>query len=192
MTTNPILRDFPDQFETERLLIRCLRFGDGAMLYEGVQESRAELRPWMPWSLNDDGVEGMETYVRGAVGRWVTRESLAYAILRKPDEMYIGSISLHHIEWDIPAFEIGYWQRTSCSGQGYMVEAVKGLTIFARDVLGARRMVIRCDTLNTKSKNVAERSDYALEAIVRNGYRESGGELRDDYVFSLTWPDKDK
>lgn len=46
---DPILRDFPDQLETERLLIRAPRPGDGAAGNAAIRESEAELRPWMPW-----------------------------------------------------------------------------------------------------------------------------------------------
>jgi hypothetical protein len=46
----PILRDFPESFETERLLIRCPMPGDGAEVYAAVSESLDELRPWMPWA----------------------------------------------------------------------------------------------------------------------------------------------
>ena len=36
---NPILKDLPDRFETERLLIRSPHPGDGRALYEAVNES---------------------------------------------------------------------------------------------------------------------------------------------------------
>jgi hypothetical protein len=34
--TNPILLNVPEQIETERLLIRCPRPGDGATVYAAV------------------------------------------------------------------------------------------------------------------------------------------------------------
>ena len=46
----PILRDFPESFETERLLIRCPMPGDGAEVHAAVFESLDKLRPWMPWA----------------------------------------------------------------------------------------------------------------------------------------------
>ena len=46
----PILKDFPERFETERLLIRSPMPGDGSELYAAVRESMDELLPWMPWT----------------------------------------------------------------------------------------------------------------------------------------------
>ena len=44
----PILRDFPEAFETGRLLIRSPMPGDGPELHAAVRESMDELLPWMP------------------------------------------------------------------------------------------------------------------------------------------------
>ena len=43
--TPPTL-SFPDHFETERLLIRAHRAGDGQCLFEGICDSLAQLRAW--------------------------------------------------------------------------------------------------------------------------------------------------
>jgi hypothetical protein len=43
-----ILKDFPDHFESERLLIRAPRFGDGAQVNQAILESFTELNRWMP------------------------------------------------------------------------------------------------------------------------------------------------
>lgn len=44
----PILKDFPEEFTTERLLIRPPMPGDGPGLHAAVRESMDELLPWMP------------------------------------------------------------------------------------------------------------------------------------------------
>jgi hypothetical protein len=43
--TEPILRDIPEQLESERLVIRCPRPGDGSAIHEAIAESLDELRP---------------------------------------------------------------------------------------------------------------------------------------------------
>ena len=43
---NPLLLDFPDAIETERLLIRAPRPGDGAALNAATIASLDHLRPW--------------------------------------------------------------------------------------------------------------------------------------------------
>ena len=51
------MRDSPDAFETERLLIRSSLPGDGAEVYAAVAESLEELKPWMPWARHELTVE---------------------------------------------------------------------------------------------------------------------------------------
>ncbi len=47
---NPLLLDFPDSFDTERLTIRAPRVEDAQEVIDAVTESLPELRPWMPWA----------------------------------------------------------------------------------------------------------------------------------------------
>jgi len=50
----PILRDIPEFFETERLIVRCPRPGDGQLVHEAVVETLRDLRAWpasLPWAM---------------------------------------------------------------------------------------------------------------------------------------------
>jgi hypothetical protein len=42
----PILRDIPDQIETQRLVIRCPRPGDGRAAYEAVASHKTDTIVW--------------------------------------------------------------------------------------------------------------------------------------------------
>jgi len=46
----PVLRDLPQTIETERLLMRTPRAGDGLSVHEAVMESLEELLPYMGWA----------------------------------------------------------------------------------------------------------------------------------------------
>lgn len=97
----------------------------------------------------------------------------------------IGLSGMHHINWTVPAVEIGYWVRTSMAGQGYVTEAVRTITRFAFDVLGAQRVEIRCDERNERSAAVARRAGFTLEGILRNERRHHlSQELRNTMVFA--------
>jgi hypothetical protein len=62
----PILMDFPESFETERLLIRSPFPGDGQELHAAVRESLRELTPWMAWPKEHSTVDDSEAGVRVA------------------------------------------------------------------------------------------------------------------------------
>jgi len=185
--SDPILKDFPDHFETERLLVRSPRPGDGRVFYEAVHESVAELSNWLSWATADYPPEQAETFVRRAHAHFILRQALWMLVFLKSDGTFLGASGLHLIDWSIPSFEIGYWLRTAYGGHGYMTEAVTGLTRFAREYLHANRITIGCDVLNTRSKAVAERAGYTLESYQRNERRRADGGLRDSYVYVKTW-----
>ncbi len=182
---SPILRDFPDAFETERLWIRSPLPGDGAEVYAAVVESLEELKPWMPWARQELTVEVEEENMRRARTAFLERSDLMLLLFLKGTGTLVGGSGLHRINWEVPKFEIGYWIRTRFAGQGYMTEAVGGIMAFAFDSLGARRVEIRCDSLNRRSARVAERAGFYLEGELRNAEVGPGGEPRNTLVFSM-------
>jgi ribosomal-protein-serine acetyltransferase len=189
VTDQPVLLDFPDAFETERLLIRAPREGDAPALTEAVNASLDHLRPWMPWAQEPATVEKYTANIRRGIARWVMREDLWLMLIRKADGYWLGSSGLHRIDWSVPRFEIGYWVRADAEGKGYVTEAVSGITDFAFGTLKAERVEIRCDSLNVRSAAVAERCGYALEGRLRNDSRSINGDLRDTLIYSTIRPE---
>lgn len=182
---NPILFDFPDVIETERLLVRAPRVGDGPALAEAVNASLEHLQPWMPWAKEPTTIEKSEANVRRGVSRWIAREDLWLMIVRKSDGVFLGGSGLHRIDWSIPRFEIGYWIRPEAQGKGYVTEAVTAIRDFAFGTLKATRVEVRCDAENVRSAAVAERCGFVLEGRLRLNSRAVSGELRDDLIYSL-------
>ncbi len=181
---NPVLLDFPDSFDTERLTIRSPMPGDGEELQAAVAESIDDLRPWMPWADHIPTVEEEEDAVRQGRARFLTREDLWLLIFLKGTHTLVGGSGLHRINWDVPRFEIGYFVRSRFAGQGYITEAVRGITRFAFETLGARRVEIHCDARNERSRRVAERAGFELEATLRNHAVAVDGELRDTLIYA--------
>jgi len=184
MSVNPLLLDFPSAFDTGRLTLRAPRAGDGAAVNAAVVESLAELSPWLPWVHPVPTVDDSEANVRQAAAKFVSREDLRLQVYLKGTDTLVGSSGLHRIDWTVPRFEIGYWIRTSCASRGYATEAVNGLTGFARDHLGARRIEIRMDERNERSWRVAERAGYTLEARLRQERRALDGTLCDSRIYA--------
>ncbi len=181
---NPLLLDFPDSFDTERLTIRAPRVEDAPELIEAVTESLDELRPWMPWAKEAPTLEYEIARLRHSLARWVTREDLLLHIYLKGTSTFVMGSGLHRIDWQSGKFEIGYWVRTKYMGHGFVTEAVRGITAFAFKHLHANRVEIRCDALNIRSAAVARRCGFLLEGILRNDALDVNGELRSTMIFS--------
>lgn len=165
---NPILIDFPDHFETERLLIRAPRPGDGKAVYNSINASINELKPWLPFAQHEQSEEDVEINIREAHLNFLKREDLRLLVFLKETGEHIASSGLHRINWAVPKFEIGYWIDSRFSGKGYMTEAVQGIVDFATTELKAHRLEIRCDSANVKSRAIPERLGFTLEGILKN------------------------
>jgi RimJ/RimL family protein N-acetyltransferase len=185
---NPLLLNFPDSFDTDRLTIHAPRYEDAQEIVEAVNESLAELRAWMPWAAQPTTLEFQQARLRRVMANWLTREDLGLQLCLKGTNTMVGGSGLHRMNWDSGNFEIGYWCRTKFIGQGYITEAVNGITEFAFKYLKANRVAIFCDTDNTRSAAVAKRCGFLLEGILRNDSLNVNGELRSTLVFSKISP----
>ena len=186
----PILVDVPESIETERLLIRAPRAGDGSAVNAAKRETWPALQQWMAWAAGEpSSVEEDEAFARRARAQFIERSDLLYFFLLKDSQEFVASSGLHRIDWTVPKFEIGYWVRSRFEGQGYVSEGVRRLTQLAFDTLGAQRVEIRCDERNTRSRNVAERLGFQREGALRCDARANDGTLRTTLVYGMVAAD---
>ncbi|CAN5673606.1 GNAT family N-acetyltransferase [soil metagenome] len=175
----PILRDFPDAFETARLLIRSPMPGDGEEKRRAVSESLESLKPWLSWAQEEPTSDEAEVEVRQAKIRFLERTDLQMLLFDRESGELVGGSGLHRLQWEIPKFEIGYWCRNRFEGGGYITEAVRSIAEFAARYLEARRLEIHCDSRNLRSVRVAEGAGFELEARLRNAHATPDGSVGD-------------
>lgn len=182
-----ILLGIPEQLETDRLLLRCPRAGDGPVVHASVVDSLAALREFpasLPWAMAEPSVEVSEQYCRESHANYLLRTSLPMLLLRKSDGVHVGSSGLHTFDWSVPKCEIGYWGRSGFTGQGYITEAVKAITAFAFEQLGMRRVEALPDDDNVRSSQVCERAGYRLEGVMAHDRIAPDGSLRQTRIYA--------
>ncbi|MEE4195645.1 MAG: GNAT family N-acetyltransferase [Anaerolineae bacterium] len=155
--------EVPQQVETDRLLIRILHAGDGEAVYQALMESMERLSPWFHWVQDTPTLESNELYVREAQVMYYNRSKLEFGIFLKEDNTLIGRIGIHAVSWDPIVRELGYWLRTGYEGHGYMHEAVQALLAVCFEKLQAHKVVIRAESDNQRSLNVARRAGFTYE-----------------------------
>ncbi len=139
----------------------------------------------MLWATDDYNEQSGEEWCRKAAADFLSRKQLQFLIFSRLDGCHLGNIGAFKFNWEIPSCEIGYWLHTAHTGQGYMTEAVGVLTRMLCQTVGVRRMQIRTDTKNQKSRRVAELAGFEFEGVLRSDALAIGGGLRDTCVFSL-------
>ncbi|GAA3892109.1 hypothetical protein GCM10022381_37290 [Leifsonia kafniensis] len=138
--------------DTERLRFRPMTFDDlesmaallgdpAVMTYYPAPKTRDEARAWVEWNQRNYGEHGH--------GLWVieTREG-----------EFVGDCGLTWQKVNGRAeLEVGYHVRADLQGRGYATEAAAACRDFARDVLGATKLVAIIHPDNAASARVAEK-----------------------------------
>lgn len=184
---DPVLIELPASIDTERLLMRPPRAGDGSLLFPAVNESLPELQRFLSpaaWMTREQTPESAEVYCRKVQANFIARKDLSFFLFDKATGQLVGEAALNRIEWATPKAEIGYWCRTSQTRQGLVREAVEALSDYAFHHLRAVRIELITVEDNGRSCRVAERCGFKLEGILRHERRAPGGELRNTCIYA--------
>ena len=167
--------------------MRPPRTGDGALLYAAVTESLSELRRFLaalPWVAADPSPQASELYCRNAQANFLARKDLPFLLFERSTGQLLGATGLHRIVWDTPKAEVGYWVRTSRSGNGFICEAVTAMTAYAFQELRAVRVELVTDEANHASRKVADRCEFRLEGVLRHERRAADGALVNTCIYA--------
>lgn len=113
---------------------------DDVMRYYPRPRTRSEARDWI--------IQNQRRYRVHGFGLWIVS-------LRGSGE-FAGDcgLTLQHVD-GVDELEVGYHVRPGLRGNGYATEAAAACRDFARDVLGARRLIAIINPLNVPSRRVA-------------------------------------
>ena len=176
---------YPLELTTDRLMIRFPAVADAQDMREAIAESLDALKPWMPWADHLPTIEEAEANCARAAQEFKDAKDFRLHLFLRDSDAFVGGSGLHNADWSTPKFEIGYWVRQSCSGNGYIAEAVAEIARFALEELTAKRVESRTSARNVRSWRVAERLGFTLDGVLRNDTRHLDGSLRDTKVYSM-------
>lgn len=181
----PILIDLPMPIETDRLIIREPRAGDGQALHEGKIETWEMLNKWMPWAKEIGTVDETETVMREKHAEFILRTDLMMVVVEKDSGQLIAGTGLHRFDWTTRIVEIGYWYRKSAQSKGYATESTKALIKYAFDVCQANKVVIAHAEGNEASKRVIEKCGFEFEYTAKKDSQLPNGKFVDHSHYSL-------
>jgi ribosomal-protein-serine acetyltransferase len=166
------------------VLLRSYDFGDVPVLHQAVQESLAELSPWMSWATKGYTQEVAQNFVTISRAEWSKGGIYGFAILNAQTGEFVGGCGLSHIHPVYHFCNLGYWIRSPQHGHGYAGRAAKLVAKFAFEKLNLIRTEIVIAKDNEASKRVAEKIGAHYEGILLN--RMVVGKLvYDAHMFSL-------
>jgi RimJ/RimL family protein N-acetyltransferase len=192
---------FPVMLEAERVRLEPLGVGHVEALVAAAGESRGT------YGLTrvPDGAEAMRAYVDAALADAARGEGVPFATVDKQSGRVVGSTrfcSIEHWAWTTTppeprpvgadAVEIG-WTWLAASAQRTHVNSEAKLLMLAHafDVWRVRRVNLKTDARNLRSRANIERVGARLDGILRAHMPAADGGVRDSAMYSILaseWP----
>ena len=166
------------------ITIRPFEFGEENALFQAVQESVAELEPWMSWANKKYTTETALNFITLTRAYWSNESMYAFAISDAQTNEIVGGCSLSHIHPVYHFCNLGYWVRTSRQREGIAGRATQLAARFAFEKVKLIRAEIVIAVGNEPSKRVAEKIGAHYEGILLNRMV-IGTQICDAYMFSL-------
>ncbi len=138
-------------------------------------------------------LEDTENWVKMCVARNDTGERVQFAVVQPESGKAIGSTGYLDIDRPNRVLEIGMtWYGVDYQRTFVNTECKYLLLKHAFDDLGARRVCLKTDTNNTRSRRAIERIGAVQEGILRNHRINRDGSNRDSVYYSIIeeeWPE---
>jgi ribosomal-protein-serine acetyltransferase len=150
-------------------------------LWEAVEASLAELKPWMPWA-SDDTYEQNREFLKTSQEAWQKDEAWTFTIFF--EDRAAGTLGFSNFEPLLVSAQLGYWLRTDLAGRGFMTEAATAAVDFGFEELHLHRIELHAGLGNIASIRVAEKVGFRRAGMLRDSSRGESG-WYDCYVFDL-------
>jgi RimJ/RimL family protein N-acetyltransferase len=145
-----------------------------------------EIARWIHELPNPYGERDAREYVASTEAAWRDRVGAFFAVVDCAEGGLVGSIALHVLDPELANVEVGYWTAAPARGRGLTTRALRLLSRWALDEVGAQRVQLRADLLNVASLRVAEKAGFTREGTLRASGFNGRQSRRVDYaVFSL-------
>ncbi|MCC7129563.1 MAG: hypothetical protein B6D39_07475 [Anaerolineae bacterium UTCFX2] len=154
------------------ITLRPVRLEDAEEFVEAINESLAELKPWMSFAQEPATLPGIRAWIEAQPAFWERGVNFAFAVLSVEDAegktTLLGGCGFNAFNPLHRLANLVYWVRTSHSGRGIATRLVPLLARFGFQDLQLSRIEIVVATGNRASLRVAEKVGARREGLLRN------------------------
>lgn len=170
------------------IVLRPFRVEDIVPVHEAILESFEELSRWMRWCNADYSIDSTTAFVMGQGDAWRNDLEYSFGVFERESGVFQASVGLNFVNRNYEMANLGYWVRTSATGQGIASRATRLVARFAFEQLKLQRVEIVAAVGNLASQRVAEKAGAVREAILRKRLLHEGQSM-DAVLFSLVAED---
>ena len=150
------------------IVLRPYRRCDIKATYEAVRESITEMTPWLPFVHANYSISESHEWIKQRPIDWRKGISYEFTILEAENGITLGGCGINQIDSNNLYANLGYWVKTSRTGNGVAPSAARLLAEWGFRALGLKRIEIVVATGNLRSQRAAEKAGAKREGISRN------------------------
>jgi ribosomal-protein-serine acetyltransferase len=154
--------------DDKAIAIRPFLPADAQPIFEAVQESRADVDPWLPDLGATRSISDISTYLDRQPDAWASGGAYNLAILDHHTDRFLGGCGLTQINRRHRFANMYYWVRTGHTKRGVATRAIRLLARFGCETLALQRIEIVVPVGHTASLRAAEKAGALREGILRN------------------------
>lgn len=132
---------------------------------KAVQKNLEHLKPWMPWAVDDYGLEHAREWVERATR--AAEEDGTFGCVILFDGEFIGSLGIHDLDLPHKHTALGYWIDHRHQGKGIVTGCVRVLIDYLFDKMELNRVQINCNVEDNRSRAIPERLGFTQEGVLR-------------------------
>lgn len=141
------------QHTIDSYLLRQVTLDDVANLANTVSSNLTHLRQWLPWVGGSYDSSDAESFIIQSREKFSNDAGADYAVIY--NELIIGMVGIHSIDWEIGCASIGYWMSSPHCGMGITTLVVRQLLAYLFDDLFLKKIVLTAAKSNIASNKVA-------------------------------------
>jgi ribosomal-protein-serine acetyltransferase len=178
------------EFTDGVIVLRPTQLAQAEEIYQAISESVEEVSRWMVWCHEGYQLQESIEFLKKANAEREAGTAYAFSIYAADaaEGGLLGGCGLNFIDRDYRRANLGYWIRTSATGQGVATRAAQLVARFGFEQQGLERIEIVTDIDNTGSQRVAAKVGAYREGLWRKRVRHHDTQ-RDAIGFSLTRED---
>lgn len=149
----------------EEMTLRMLTARDAEPLYKLTDQSRDNLKKWLPWLNDMNSVDDSLQFIKNSFQVYNNRKGITAGIFW--NEKLVGIIGFNDLDFKNKIGYIGYWLGENYQGKGLMTTAVSSLLTYGFTELSLNRIDLRAASKNMPSRAIAERLGFKKEGEIR-------------------------
>lgn len=176
-----MLVQFPERISiSPQLELRSLTPRDAIPLWILVDANRDYLSRWMPWVETTRTPQDTLHFVQGVLLYAKQKREMHWGIYL--DDLLIGLIGLHRIDWDHFSATLGYWLSEEQQKKGIMTTSIQVLLPILHQDLFLKTIEIHVAEGNQSSIEVAKKAGFSFIETIAQAEK-INNQWRDHLIF---------